>query len=152
MLFRNLFSALFIGFIFSTSSVFASAKVGWIGETKIALEKAAKDKKPILLYFTGSEWCPPCVELEKKVFSKKGTLQSLEKFFVLCKLDLPKDRKKISKEMQLEMKKHRVISLPQLILLDEHGKEFHRSVPVKHDSSEKMLDYLRLQLRRKEMF
>ena len=33
--------------------------------------KAAAEQKPLLLEFTGSDWCPPCMRLNKEVFSQK---------------------------------------------------------------------------------
>ena len=36
-----------------------------------ALAKAKAEKKNVLVEFTGSDWCPPCIAMRKNVFSKK---------------------------------------------------------------------------------
>jgi thioredoxin-related protein len=48
----------------------ASADEGWIVDFKAAQELAAKEGKDILMEFTGSDWCPPCIKLKAEVFDK----------------------------------------------------------------------------------
>ena len=42
----------------------------WGTDYPAALTQAASSKKPILLEFTGSDWCPPCMKLTKTVFEQ----------------------------------------------------------------------------------
>jgi thiol:disulfide interchange protein len=42
--------------------------LNWESNFKVALKKSKKEKKPILIYFTGSDWCGPCKVLDKKLF------------------------------------------------------------------------------------
>ncbi len=40
----------------------------WQPTMKEAIEKATTENKPILIYFTGSDWCKPCIDLGKNLF------------------------------------------------------------------------------------
>ena len=40
---------------------------GWTDNFTAAVGKAKAEKKPILALFTGSDWCPPCQQLEKNI-------------------------------------------------------------------------------------
>ena len=50
-----------------SSGVFAGE--GWLTNLEKAKALAKKDKKMILVEFTGSDWCPPCIALKKNVFN-----------------------------------------------------------------------------------
>lgn len=43
----------------------------WYTSIKAARKQAAEEKKPIVMLFTGSDWCPYCVKLEKEVLTQK---------------------------------------------------------------------------------
>ena len=40
----------------------------WTTDLPAAKDTAKKENKLILMDFTGSDWCPPCVALKKQVF------------------------------------------------------------------------------------
>ena len=41
----------------------------WLTDFEKAKETAAKENKPILLVFSGSDWCSWCIKLDREVFS-----------------------------------------------------------------------------------
>ena len=45
----------------------AQAADGWLVDFDKAKAQAAKEGKSILMEFTGSDWCPPCINLEQKI-------------------------------------------------------------------------------------
>ena len=59
--------ALFTLFSFSTTKENTSS-VDWQTDYEKVLKKAKKEKKNVLVYFTGSDWCPPCKMLKKDLF------------------------------------------------------------------------------------
>jgi thioredoxin-related protein len=90
-------------------------------------KKAAAENKALLVKFTGSDWCQPCMKLEKEVFSKSSFKKAVAKDFVVVVLDfpqkkkLPKDEaaanKKVAKQYNLE-------GYPTVMLMDAQGKVF----------------------------
>jgi thioredoxin-related protein len=90
-------------------------------------KKAAAEKKCMLVKFTGSDWCPPCIKLDKEVFSKPIFKSEVEKDFVVIVLDYPRKEKlpaaqtKANKEVA---KKYKLRSYPTVMLMDSQGKVF----------------------------
>ena len=72
------------------STSFANAPKGWETEVEAALVIAKKEKKSVMLEFTGSDWCPPCIMMGKKVFSKEEFVEAASKNYVLVHLDFPR--------------------------------------------------------------
>ncbi len=65
----------------------------WLDNLDLANDKAKNDKKHILLYFSGSDWCRPCIQLKEKVFTSKNFNQFAEKNLILVQLDFPAQKK-----------------------------------------------------------
>jgi thioredoxin-related protein len=80
----------------------------------------------VLVEFTGSDWCPPCIAMRKNVFSKKEFVDAASKKFILVELDFPKGDKELSEKNQPLAEKYRIEGFPTVILLDSEGKEFTR--------------------------
>jgi protein disulfide-isomerase len=63
-----------------------------------AIEISHNTEKPLMLFFTGSDWCGWCIKLQKAVFSKPDFVKWATKNVVLVELDFPR-RTKISEEL-----------------------------------------------------
>jgi protein disulfide-isomerase len=109
-----------------TASLIAAPN-GFIEKYDDALTKAQKENKLVFALFTGSDWCPWCVYLEKEVTSQKDFIKSASKKFVLLFLDFPRDKSKVSEEVAKQNRelatKYGVRGFPTVLILDENGKE-----------------------------
>lgn len=77
-------------FLAATLATFATAQADeWLTDYKQAVTKAAEEKKPLLMNFTGTNWCPPCMMLEQRVFSQQEFKDYAAKNLVLLKLEFP---------------------------------------------------------------
>ena len=56
--------------VLASSTLFAGD--GWQTDYKAALEQAAKENKPVLIDFTGSDWCGWCIKMQKDTFSQQA--------------------------------------------------------------------------------
>jgi len=57
-------------------------------------KKIAKEKhQPILLSFSGSDWCIPCIRMRKDIFDNKSFLQMADSTLVLYNADFPRKKK-----------------------------------------------------------
>ena len=65
----------------------------WLTNFDMAKEKAAKDNKHILLNFSGSDWCAPCIKMKKEVFESEAFLTRSEAQLVLVRADFPRSKK-----------------------------------------------------------
>ena len=116
--------------LFALSSSLLAGE-GWMGNIEKALEIAKKEKKQVLIDFTGSDWCPPCIALKKNVFDSKEFKAYAKDNLVLVELDFPR-RKKIDPKQKAynsaQQKKYGIRGFPTVILLDAKGKELMKSV------------------------
>ncbi len=98
----------------------------WLTNLDEAKKIARKDGKPILLYFTGSDWCTPCVALKKDFFETSEFAQYEDKF-VMVYIDRPRRTDIISPEQMIYnkeiIKKYKTTSFPTMMILDSAGRK-----------------------------
>ena len=89
---------------------------------------AKKEHKHILLNFSGSDWCGPCIKLHKEVFASDAFQHFAESNLVLLNADFPRLKKN-----QLSIAQQKINdaladrynskgSFPLTVLLNENGK------------------------------
>jgi len=89
----------------------------------------AKEKdQNIVLLFTGSDWCPPCIRLERKVFSDPEFKAFADEKLIWVKADFPKRKKnrlpKIQKKKNFELadRYNKKMVFPVILVIDKEGK------------------------------
>ena len=92
---------LFSTLLFISSSFFSQVqKLTWHTDLVKAIEISTKEKKPLMLFFTGSDWCGWCIRLQKEVFYKPEFIEWANDNVVLVDIDFPKNKSKQSTELQ----------------------------------------------------
>lgn len=124
------------------SSAFANTPKGWTTDLEKAFKDAKAQKKSVLVEFTGSDWCPPCIMMRKKVFSQKEFVSEASKDFILVELDFPRNDKELSEKHQPYAEKYEIDGFPTVILFDQDGKEFNRFYASEYPDTEKFLAHL----------
>ena len=100
----------------------------WETNLETAKQKAAEENRNILLVFSGSDWCIPCMKLEKNIWESKAFINDSNQHFVLLRADFPKRKANaLSKEQQKENDKLAEIYnknglFPMVAILDKTGK------------------------------
>jgi len=73
----------------------------WTSDLNIAKALAGKTNKEILLVFSGSDWCAPCMKLEKEIWNSMDFQKYAEEHYILVKADFPKKKaNRLSKYQQ----------------------------------------------------
>jgi thioredoxin-related protein len=62
----------------------------WNNNLNKAMEISKKNKKPLLLFFTGSDWCGWCIRLQTEVFKKPEFVTWANENVVLVEVDFPR--------------------------------------------------------------
>jgi protein disulfide-isomerase len=62
----------------------------WLEDFAEVIELSVSTQKPILINFTGSDWCYWCVKLEEEIFSTSVFEDFARKNLVLYKADFPR--------------------------------------------------------------
>lgn len=101
----------------------------WLTKLESAKEVAKKDHKYILLNFSGSDWCIPCMRLDNDVFNAEAFTKYAKDNLVLLNADFPrKKNNQLTKEQQklndaLADKYDPQGSFPFTLLLDSDGNK-----------------------------
>jgi thioredoxin-related protein len=140
-----------VGVAALTASAFANSLEGWSTDLDKALVKAKAEKKSVLVEFTGSDWCPPCIAMRKNVFSKKEFVDGASKKFILVELDFPKADKEVAEKNQPLAEKYKIEGFPTVVLLDSEGKEFTRFFASKFPKVEDFLNHLNEAAQKKDL-
>ena len=117
-------------FCFSIAFILIAANVSgseWQTDYEQALAAAKAGNKCVLLDFTGSDWCGPCIQMNKVVFSKAAFLTYAEKNLILVEVDYPQHKKlpeKVTKQNERLMHEYGIDNsgFPTVILLNPDGK------------------------------
>lgn len=87
---------------------------------------AASEHKYILLNFSGSDWCIPCIKMKKTIFETATFKDYVAGHLVWVNADFPRSKKDLSKSQikqneQLAEQYNKSGSFPFTLLLDDKG-------------------------------
>ncbi len=101
----------------------------WQTDIEDSKQLASAENKVIILVFQGSDWCGPCMKLDREIWSTKEFQDLAEDKLVMLKADFPRRKKnKLSDEQQkhnnqLAEKYNSNGYFPFVIILDSKGNE-----------------------------
>lgn len=111
--------------LFSITQISFSQQVNTL---ESSLTKAKQEHKKVLLYFSGSDWCAPCIKF-KKTFIQNEAFQSFaSENLIVVNADFPRLKKNaLSAEQTTENEKladkyNANGIFPLVLVLDENGK------------------------------
>ena len=116
---RKLFFIL-LPFVFLTSQ--------WHYDLNEAKQIAQKEHKYILLNFSGSDWCGPCIEMHKVIFDNESFETFAQSNLVLVNADFPRRKKNQLSSQQQKLNNSMADQynpqgkFPYTLLLDANGK------------------------------
>ena len=115
------FLAIFWFFVMPLSDI-------WLSDFLEAQTKAKINHQMILINFSGSDWCRPCIQMHKEVFEKDDFKAFAQENLVLIKADFPRQEKnklsiqQLKKNNELALKYNPDGDFPLTLLLDENLK------------------------------
>ena len=115
-----------------------------------AVAQAAAEHKIVLLDFTGSDWCEPCMQLHKDVFSKPEFESYAQSNLVFLTVDFPA-KYRLSPEASATndwlSEKFDIEGFPTVIALDGKGNKIYQQTGLGTENDPKgwiaMLEKLR---------
>ena len=107
------------------TTVVVESSANWLTDLSEVQAQAEKEGKPILMDFTGSNWCGWCIKLKKEVFSQSTFIDYANENLILMTVDFPRGVEQgeslVDQNYKL-MEKYRVDSFPTIILVDAQGE------------------------------
>jgi len=82
---KMLYALLFSSLLFTSAT--------WETNFNEAKIEASKNNKLILVNFSGSDWCPPCITLRKNIFEREIFIAYASENLVLVNADFPRGSK-----------------------------------------------------------
>ncbi|MEH6765455.1 MAG: thioredoxin family protein [Aequorivita antarctica] len=99
----------------------------WQNDFETAKQISSEENRPIILVFQGSDWCAPCIKLDREIWSTDEFKAYAKEHFVMLQADFP--RKKINalpdvqqqKNNQLAEKYNKQGYFPFVVVIDKEG-------------------------------
>jgi len=85
---------------------------------------ASQSRRPMVLYFTGSDWCGWCKKMDQEVFASSEFQNAVGGKYIFVKLDFPMNSKLPESEMRQNAQlkqRYGVTGYPTLVLIDSEG-------------------------------
>ena len=107
--------------------------LAWTSDLTAALQQAKMANKPVLVVFSGSDWCKPCIMLKQEVFDAPAFAPYAADRFVLARFDFPRSKKNKLPATQTLLNEQAAAQLnrtgefPLVLLLSPAGKVLARS-------------------------
>jgi len=89
------------------ASVLATAQ-DWHKDYNDALKQAKAEDKPIVLVFSGSDWCAPCKKLDRDIWTSEEFKKFSSEKYVLYRADFP--RKKVNQLPQEQLNQNKELA------------------------------------------
>jgi thioredoxin-related protein len=118
----------FIIFYLFFSTITFGYSQNWKTNFDEAKKEATEQNKKILLVFSGSDWCAPCIKLDKNIWQSEEFKVFANDNYILLRADFPKKK---ANALPLEIKNGNQILaekynnegfFPLVVLLDNTGK------------------------------
>lgn len=100
----------------------------WQTDFEEAKRIASEQNKNIIIVFSGSDWCAPCIKLDKNIWQSEAFKSEAAEEWVLVKANFPRKKaNELSKEQtehnrKLAEKYNIEGSFPLVVILDKSGK------------------------------
>jgi thioredoxin-related protein len=99
----------------------------WLHNLDAAMEASKKEGKLILLNFSGSDWCIPCIKMHDEIFESDNFTDYASRYLILVNADFPR-KKKHQPEKDQQVINDRLAekynpngNFPLTVLLDSKG-------------------------------
>jgi len=100
----------------------------WKSNFEEAKELATKESKNIMLVFSGSDWCAPCIKLDRAIWQSEEFAKTYSENWILLKADFPKKKANALTEEQSKANKELAEiynpegNFPKVVILNNEGK------------------------------
>ncbi|NJM25184.1 MAG: thioredoxin family protein [Bacteroidia bacterium] len=125
----------------------------WLTNFDGAKQEAAAEHKYILLNFSGSDWCAPCIKLKQEVFEREAFQKVADARLVLVRADFPRLKKnqlpkeQVAHNEKLAEQYNPDGKFPLTLLLDQDGKVIKSWEGYVFASQDKFMEELKTAVR-----
>ncbi|MBR6388881.1 MAG: thioredoxin family protein [Opitutales bacterium] len=122
----------------------SSSKINWLLDFNEALDNAKAENKPLIVLFTGSDWCIWCKRLDAATLSKPEFSDYANKNYVMLLCDFPQAGAKPAqiKKNEALARSFGIEGFPTLVLIDANSGKSVRFGYSQADTPEKFFEFV----------
>ena len=136
---------------FSVTCAFSQSSLHWFTNYKTAIAAAAKENKPVLLFFHGSDWCPPCIKMQRQVFGDSSFINFGAGKLIFLNVDFPRKppltprqlRHNQAVKKQFELPADFTQGYPQVIIINAAGKVLYQEKGYEGEGAGKLMGIIK---------
>lgn len=123
----------FTSFILLLMGLNAQSSEHWNTRYEVALDSAKINHKPIMLFFSGSDWCRPCILLKTKILETPQLSQWMDDHVNLVWCDFPRAKKNmppaeiVKQNESLAASYNKKGEFPTIVFMDADGAVIART-------------------------
>ncbi|WP_405413879.1 thioredoxin family protein [Maribacter sp. Asnod1-A12] len=116
--------------LFAVISVSSITAQDWNTDFTTAKKLAETNNQPIILVFQGSDWCAPCIKLDRAIWSTNEFKEYAKEHYIMLQADFPRRKKNALPEEQLNKNKvlaenyNRQGIFPFVVVLNANGEVY----------------------------
>ena len=117
----------------------------WLTDFEAAKKLAAEKNLPILVDFSGSDWCGWCIKLDNEVFSQDAFKAYAKDNLVLFLADFPNSKPQpaeVKEQNEALAEKYGIRGFPTVLLLDAEGNVLNRT-GYQRGGAEKYVEHIK---------
>ena len=119
------------GGIPSSGGAASNVPDGWVTDFAAASTQAQTTNKPLLLNFTGSDWCPWCIKMDQEVLDTPQFKDFAAQNLVLVYVDFPQHKElpaALAAQNNALQQKYQIEGFPSFVILDSKGNKLAQMV------------------------
>lgn len=140
-----LFLSLFFSQNINAQTIGTSNADLWLTQISEAKHQAKTNDQAIVMVFSGSDWCRPCMNMKQRVLDHKDFTSYAEEHVVLMEVDFPR---RSGNQLSVAQQKHNkalaqkygIRYFPTMVVVNAEGKEIDR---IGYQASMSAADYVK---------
>jgi len=126
-------------------------RLNWQTNFEAISKQARIEKKPVLLFFHGSDWCPGCIQMSNEVFKTADFIDFASKKVLFLDVDFPIHTKLPAKQLEqnTNLKKKFLLpsdptqGYPQVVIIDAKGKILYQEKGYRGEGPKKLMNIIK---------
>lgn len=127
-----------------------SKSIPWLTSYDQAVEMAARENKPVLVFFHGSDWCPPCIRMQREVFTNDTFIHEVSEKAIFLDIDFPRKKKITDAQLSHNNDVKKKFGLPedftqgypQVVIINAEGNVFYQEKGYSGEGPDELINLL----------
>lgn len=102
-----------------------SGVLKWVNTYSEAVAQSQSTGKPIVILFTGTNWCPACMKLEKEVLKSSEFAQMVGQKFIFLKAEFPDYSNVAASPFKTLLDRYGIEAFPTIVVVNASGQQLY---------------------------